>query len=52
MHDLTIISEKLRGVLAELESVTDDIETIQMQADNVANDDFLTRANARPENDR
>lgn len=48
MHDLTIISEKLRGVLAELERVTDDIEIIQMQVGSVANDDFLTRTSRTP----
>lgn len=43
MDDLTTISQRLHNVLKELERVTDDIDTIQMQMESVANDDFLTR---------
>lgn len=51
MQELSSISERLRGVLKDLERVTDDIETIQAQAHIVANDDFLTRSTASPKND-
>lgn len=43
MQDLSRISGKLREVLKDLEKVTDDLETIQTQANSIANDDFLTR---------
>ena len=49
--DLQTVSARLRGVLKELEQVTDTIEAIQLQGDAVANDDFLTRSTALPEND-
>lgn len=51
MAELSNISEKLRNVLKDLEQVTDDIETIQAQAQSVSNDDFLTRETAAPKND-
>lgn len=46
MHDLSHLSGKLREVLKDLEKVTDDLETIQAQAQSIANDDFLTRQTA------
>lgn len=49
--DLATISEKMRFVLKELELVTDGIEAIQLQSQAIANDDFLTRKTAAPEND-
>jgi archaellum component FlaC len=52
MQDLSRISALLRGVLGDLERVTDDIEAIQTQVDSVANDAFPIRTTARPEDDR
>ena len=51
MVDVWSLSERLRNVLKDLEKITDDFETIQAQAQDAANDDFLTRQTATPQND-
>ncbi len=41
--ETTKLSDRLRAVLQDLKQITDALEKVEVNTDDIANDDFLTR---------